>query len=442
MKNKTMKIISVVLGLMFAIGLCVGCSRGAGGRGGHSSDEIWIYLASTDQTYYAPKIREFAEAHPEWKVYDVYYGIDDLKQRQSDALSTRTDVPDLILGGDVHLMSQYRYLYPLNELIEQDKDEVNPDDFLDGFLDMLSYDGSYYYLPTYFNVSLLFYNKKIFDDEGQNYPCTIDENGNVSGWTWDQFAAAGKAMTHEDDSVLGYSQFGSDFNSADWSQWLTLVRLCGGDVMDAEASKVTLTTSEAIRGIQLWADMAVGDNKFAPTPSQSNDADFSNGKCAMAFATHTGVFNQYASATPLKGGWDIAPIPTVDGSNEGPELSITAYGIYRESNNVEGAWELLKFLTKEKSLEEINSFLRPSCRKSERDTRLAVPYEDRVSPQNVEVIYDALEYCEILPRNTRFEYVALNYIKPALDKIFSNGVTVTSAASEATTTSNTYLSRR
>ena len=441
MKNRIIKIVCSVLAFVMAFGLCVGCTGGGGG-GGHASDEIWIYLASTDQAYYAPKIREFAEAHPEWEVHDIYYGIDDLKQRQNDALSTRTDVPDLILGGDVHLMSQYRYLYPLDDLIEEDKAEVNPDDFLDVFMDMLSYEGTCYYLPTYFNVSLLFYNKAIFDDEEQAYPCTIGEDGSVSGWTWDQFVTAGKAMTHADSSVLGYSQFGSDFNSADWSQWLTLVRLCGGDVMDDAAEKVTLDTTAAKEGLQMWVDMAVGDDKFAPTPNQANDANFSNGKCAMAFATHTGVFNQYASATPLQGGWDIAPIPTVDGSNEGPELSITAYGIYKESNNVEGAWELLKFLTKEKNLDEINSFLRPTCRKSERDVRLAVPYEDRVSPKNVEVIYDALEYCEILPRNTRFEYVALNYIKPALDEIFSRNVSVASAAEKATQDSNTYLSRR
>lgn len=436
------RIICGVMSGVLGLGLFCGCSGGIGGGNSHASNEIWIYLASTDQSYYASKIREFQDIHPEWEVHDVYYGINDLKQRQSDAMATKTDVPDLILGGDVHLQSQYRYLYPLDELIERDKEEVKSEDFLDGFLDKLSYDGSCYYLPTYFNVSLLFYNKGIFDAENEAYPCEIAEDGTITGWTYEQFAEAGKRLTHADDSVLGYSQFGSDFNTEDWSQWLTLVRLAGGDVMNAEATVVTLNETKAIQGLQMWKDMAVGESKFVPTPRQASDATFSNGKCAMAFASHTGMFNQYQNASALSGGWDVAPIPTVNGQNEGPELSITAYGIYKESNNVEGAWSLLKFLTQEKNLEEINKFLRPTCRISEKETRLAVPYEERSYPQNVEVIYDALSYCRQLPQNTKFEYTALNYINPELDNMFTNNTTAAKAAEEATEKANRYLTRR
>ena len=71
--------------------------------------------------------------------------------------------PDIIVGGDIHILSQYKYLVPLDELIKRDNADVDVDDFMPEIMDLLKKDGKTYYLPNFFNTSLLYYNKDLFD---------------------------------------------------------------------------------------------------------------------------------------------------------------------------------------------------------------------------------------------------------------------------------------
>ena len=181
---------------------------------------------------------------------------DDTVQQQ---IAQNNNPPDLILGGDVHIQSQSRYLMPLNDLIEQDAEEVDYDDFIPGITEMLTLNGNIYYLPEFFNVSLLYYNKDKFDEYNAN-PANSSKQVEYpqADWTYEEFyETADKLTVRSGNSV---SQFGCYSVIGWWGEWLIHVRQAGGDFMNEEGW-VTLNTDEAVEGMQPYYDKMYGTHR-------------------------------------------------------------------------------------------------------------------------------------------------------------------------------------
>ena len=408
-----------------------------------SKSTITVCLPREFQDVYETEISGLEAMHSEYSVEPIWTGSgSSLKQYQAQLMGGR-DCPDLIVGGDVHILYQKEELLPLNKLIERDAAEVMPEDYLDGFLDALSYgvgeNRGIYYLPEYFNVSLLYYNIDMFDDAGLSYP--------TAEWTYDDFFAAGKTLTTRDNS--GYLTWGTETVFDWWTQWLTFVRQSGGVVMN-EDGYVELNTEAALKGLQYYFDMAgaaqqpdTWGNKIGPTIGENNLGQFQGGKVGMIFAGHTGAFATYRSATETFGlNWDIQLLPTTnEGNRNGGELSLYAYGIYRNSQNKKGAWEFLKYLSRQKSKEELLSATYISPRKSAEQIIRSLTAEEKeeLLPQSLSIVYDAVKYSEYLPRFSYFESVMDDRVQPALLDMFEGSRTVQEAGEAATSIANNYI---
>jgi ABC-type glycerol-3-phosphate transport system substrate-binding protein len=71
------------------------------------------------------------------------------------------------------------------------------DDFYPGVLDHFRWQGGIYGLPSYVNLFMIFYDKKMFDEAGLPYPSV--------GWTWDDLIKAATRLTQrEGDTVTRY----------------------------------------------------------------------------------------------------------------------------------------------------------------------------------------------------------------------------------------------
>ena len=68
----------------------------------------------------------------------------------------------------------------------------NYSDFAPALFDDCKYQGKTYFVPTSWNNIMINYNRDLFDKAGVKYPAT--------GWTWDAFRAAAKALTVKDSS--------------------------------------------------------------------------------------------------------------------------------------------------------------------------------------------------------------------------------------------------
>ncbi len=409
-----------------------------------SSNEIVVYFGNDMQNYYAPKIEAFETAFPQYEVTVRWGGAGDgVKQEQSSALTS--DPPDLILGGDVDIENKKGFLLPLNKLIERDQAEVRSDDFLDGLLDSLSAGEGIYYLPTTFNASVLLYNTKIFEECGVDVP--------TEDWDFEDFVAAGKKLVQYGSDGAA-TQWGNQTVTEWWTQWYSMYAMDGGSLVDEdgyislnnEIGIGALTNWRRITGVQKTDASEYPDKIGTHNGSDGgNLGNFAGGKVGMLYSTACGQLMEFSNAPGLE--FDIAPMPksTVTGKREGTELSITAYGIHKNSKNKKGAWELLKWLTAPRDdLDELADFALPCVRKSERDLLLSVPKEERKTKyKNLEAIYDQFELSKPLPRVSYFEEVVMQYVVPEVNKLLDGTYsTPEQAAKAAEEAANAYIMLR
>jgi len=372
------------------------------------------------KTTYNQFIKRFEEKHPGIKI-NALYGKD------QNTLIAAGQAPDLIKTGDVHLVASKDSMLDLTPYIERDKDEVQLDDFFPNTIEPLKIDGKYLALPTTFNVGLLYYNKKLFDEANVPYP--------TKDWTMNDFLDAAKKLTKQDDSGK-YVQWGVSTVLGWWGEWLIHVRQAGGDWM--QDGKCVLDTPEAISGLKYFFDKTTkGEYKVSPSTTDDALGGFAGGKTAMEYGGHTGLWLSYNSTADLD--WDIEVLPSGLARKEGGEFAVEAYGIHKDTKVPEAAWEVLKFWAGKEGCELMADMGRPAPRKSVAELVLSVPKEERSNPKNMEALYEAVGTGMTLPTDPNFVPCTQQVVQPIIDKMLEGKLTPEEAAKEATIKANEYL---
>jgi multiple sugar transport system substrate-binding protein len=152
--------------------------------------------------------------------------------------------------------------------------------------------------PTYswwtmMGIATFYYNKALFDREGQKYP---DES-----WTWDQAVEVAKRLTRPGQ------QWGLHVGSYEAS----LLYAYGGSILNAEASKCLLDQPGSVKAHQFWADLFL-KHKVSGTSQEYRDAGatgdvFGAGRMGMHLhgSYQIGRYRQEIKDFP----WDVAPLP-------------------------------------------------------------------------------------------------------------------------------------
>ncbi|MGN1100412.1 MAG: ABC transporter substrate-binding protein, partial [Christensenellales bacterium] len=267
----------IVIASVFSV---VGCSPGETDNGEEKKTVTVVYEA--DKVSYWTQIKtEFEKKYSAegYKLSLIPVGGGQVEAKQTTMIA-QNNAPDLILGGDIHLLNQYKYLMPLNELIERDNEEVDYEDFIPAITDTLTYNDNIYYLPEFFNVSLLYYNKGIFDQYNAD-PANADKLVEYprSDWTYEEFYSAADALTKRSGNSV--SQFGCYSTIGWWGEWLIHVRQSGGRFMNDDGY-VCLDTKEAIQGVQRYYDKMYSSNRISNQKGTDDTyGDFSTGVFAM-----------------------------------------------------------------------------------------------------------------------------------------------------------------
>lgn len=168
-------------------------------------------------------------------------------------------------------------------------------------IDMYRYDGTtpgkgaIYGLPKDISAFALAYNKDMFDAAGIE-PATDDKP-----WTWDDYVAAAKKLTHGEGADKVYGSGPYSLEAAIWSN--------GGDWLNADHTKVTVTDPAFVEALQWAADLNLVEG-VAPSPedlSSLGDYDrFVNGTLGMTGIGSWAPGGLWASADF---NWDIMPWP-------------------------------------------------------------------------------------------------------------------------------------
>lgn len=226
-------------------------------------------------------------------------------------------------------------------------DLFDPDNVWKKALDMYRYDGStpgqgaIYGLPKDIGPFALAYNKDLFDAAGITAP--TDSNP----WTWNQFEDAAKKLTSGEgaDKVFGSTPFSVE--SAVWSN--------GGDWLNADHTKVTVTDPKFVEALQWVADLNLVDH-VVPSPEEQGALPdyqrFVDGKVAMM---GIGPWNQGGLWNDAKFNWDIMPWPV--SPNTGKEAiwyGGIGFAVSNASKNKEDASNLAAFLAFNKGAQRTN----------------------------------------------------------------------------------------
>ena len=121
--------------------------------------------------------------------------------------------------------------------------EIDPANYPEDIWGLYTYDDKYYAVPKDIDTIALWYNKKMFDEAGLEYP--------TADWTWDDVTEAAKKLTKDDGSQYGLC-LRNDNNQAGY---YNLIYDNGGYIINDDKTKSGMDdpkTVEAMEMLEGW----------------------------------------------------------------------------------------------------------------------------------------------------------------------------------------------
>lgn len=243
-------------------------------------------------------------------------------------------------------------LLDLRPLFEADA-TFKREDYPPAVLAQFSSNGGVYGLPYSFNVRNLTYNKTIFDAVGQSAPS--------GDWKPDDFLAAAKALTSGsgNDKIYGYVPYGG----GPAGDLAFFVNQFGGQMATGTGKDVKPNFSDpkVVQAIQWYIDLAKVHEvtpKFTipyRPDDQYNDQSYDlviNGRAGMWLDYGYGSFEggvKGSDGQDLKWEPAYAPLPVGGAGLQTGDLWARGFYISATTQQQQGCWEWLKFLSNDTS---------------------------------------------------------------------------------------------
>ena len=159
--------------------------------------DFWNYITGADNATLTKWVDKFNAENP----YGIIINQDSMA---GDVLTEKIPValasgngPQLVLGGiDVPAAADKGMILPEDDFF--DYSTVQRSDFIDGLLDITTYEGHLYGIPFYIGVTFMFWNKDLYEQAG------LDPE--VPPNTWDELYENAKAI-----NALGNNYYGLNF---------------------------------------------------------------------------------------------------------------------------------------------------------------------------------------------------------------------------------------
>ncbi|WP_334077099.1 sugar ABC transporter substrate-binding protein [Paenibacillus sanfengchensis] len=363
-------VIGMVLLLLAAISLS-GCAGGKsaadtvpGGGGGTDSGgggqvTITHYtIDSPDRTFIEQLIPEFEKQHPNIKVK-----VEKAPYEQFDS-----KLQTLIAGGNSpDVTSHYGYggfaeyynkdmLLDLTDLMKEDGFDPATYSIPKELMEIYKVKGQTYGIPVNIYVTLMMYNKDMFDAANLPYPPSDYED---KSWTFDKMVEDAKKMTvHSDD--IAKTQYGLDFA---WSERDMKPLYFGAEPYSEDTwtnggvpSETHFDSPEVIAAYNKLFDL-IFKEKVSPTSEWSKSVAGQNGDPFVAGKIGMTVGGSWILAGsndfPFKVG--VAAVPWGGNDKVRSNLFVDPLMILKDSKHPKEAFEWIKFLLtdeiQEKSIE-------------------------------------------------------------------------------------------
>ena len=323
---------------------------------------------------------------------------------------------------------------PLDDFVARDKFDLS--DFHPDGMKGCRWQGKLMALPLDLWPHLIFYNKTLFRAAGVP-DLTMDWND--ANWTTDEYLNLAQKLTKRDGNRV--VQFGSDayFNywAAGWAfggDWLPPETYTTGIVSDFAGDK----DPRVLAAVQWAADLML-KHKVAPTPAQTQQVQagapslFMSGKIAMGI-NNIGQLSDYSKITAFE--WGVAPAPNPPNREKRHlHVWIDFWSMIKGVKNLEGAWQLLKFMLSPEAqriypIQYGPMSARLSLGKDWMDVQKG---RLKLSPAELNVMVEGPKHEQIDPENWTVNFSPINSqaLQPALDKIWLGDQTPADAIAKA-----------
>jgi multiple sugar transport system substrate-binding protein len=385
----------------------------------------WYVTINSLRDHYEAQVAEFEKLHPEIKVRIIWVPASEYNVKLK-TLAAVGQLPDLFFSGDVWLSYFMPFTRDITAYVQRDAAEFGLGDYFPEIRRAMQLDGKYYILTQEMNISLLYYNRRMFAEAGLAEP--------TAAWTWDDLVRAGQALTHEGKNgqpgVWGCSRV-----EGWWGEWLIYVRQAGGKVFTPDGRHCLLDSPAAITGLRFYLEKSSKYHFSAPAGYEPVNG-FVNERVAMVVGGHTVYWFNYDQIPGLD--WDVQMLPSGPVTRRGGELAMAGYSISRTSRHPEEAWALAKFLTRPEAIAAIVARGSLSVRRSvaEAVTRAPGPH---VNPHNLAAVYRQFEFGEPIPHHANYIEIMGQIVQPEIDRMLLGELTPEEAGRRAAAAVNAFL---
>jgi multiple sugar transport system substrate-binding protein len=212
-------------------------------------------------------------------------------------------------------------------------DTVKSDDFVEGFRNGASYQGSMYGLPFEGETTGLFYRTDLFQQAGIDGPPQ----------TWEEFESDAAKLTDPGQKQYGVAMFSTEA-AYYFYPWLWQA---GGDVLTPDGKHMALDSPEAIKAAEFYVDVAqkYAPPDYLPSDSWNGRVTFASGKAAMYIAGNWFAGNTINEFPDIEGKWASAPLPKGDAGCATTVAGDTLV-LLGDTQQRDASWLWIEFLTR------------------------------------------------------------------------------------------------
>ena len=377
-------------------------------------------------------IARFEQEHPGVRIH-YYSGV--MKEDYSEWLSRKLlagKEPDvfMVLGTDFNQFSALGVMKDLDSRIQEDPD-FEPDRYFSSAFRTGQYGGAQYALPYEVVPTLMFVNKTLLTKEGIEMP---DQD-----WTWEELYDICRKVTKDTDGDGILDQFGI-YNF----DWMDAVCSNGGEVFQADGSSCYMADDRIVESVKYIRQLnALNQGQKVV------QEDFNGGSVAFmpltfaeyrTYKTYPYKIRRYANFQ-----WDCITMPAGSQGENLSQVDTLLMGISANTRKEELAWEFLKLLTYDESVQtEIfqysqgASVLKAVTQSQEMENIVQEDMEEGDTVISGNLLGRVIEEGYIKPQFRRYEQ-ALALADSEINLILENDKSVDSSLKILQRTINSYL---
>jgi multiple sugar transport system substrate-binding protein len=330
--------------ILLAVFLCA-CGENAKREDGKITLTLFHWMERDRDLWQEKVIAPFERANPNITVRleSAPYGL--YVSKVMTSIASGAKVADLMFAEDWFGQELIHRSYALNLMPYARRDLALDDFFEDAFQEwrgVAQRPEELFGFPAAVGLTVLFYNKDLFDDAGIPYPDTT--------WTYDDLIRVGKQLTIHREADGVPDQWGLQFD-VQYTGLETVIYSLGGRMLSPDLSRAVLTEPATMNAFSFIHDIFQKD----PIASLSTSIitpwePFLARKAAMNLIGSHGSMDLVGSGMR----WDLTMPPK---GNDGRRLSrrfSMAFMIPQNSDHPDEAWELLKWILTRSPAESVD----------------------------------------------------------------------------------------